>query len=302
MTKVSATTPQIKRFKATDNVDAILQAFNEDGVVILQGFLSAEQLTKFNSEVDPRLEHQRQNPPPSNLMKGSLALVLPPEQKRVHNLVGFSKVFRHEILNHEPMHEISRRVFAPLGDYWLASAAVIDNAPGTPGQIWHRDEPARPIFRTDPDRPEGLINFFTALTDFTSESGATQFIWGSHRRVEVGVPDADHPIVQAEVKAGDSILLSGKMVHRGGRNSATDFYRRSLSLAICPCVLTPYEASNYLPRRVVETMTPLAQRMVAWGTPRFPPPYQIGMWTINMNDLGVEMGLKSNQPVVDDDE
>ncbi|GFF57464.1 hypothetical protein IFM51744_09221 [Aspergillus udagawae] len=301
MTGTSAT-PQIKRFRVTDNVDTILQAFKEDGVVILQGFLSDEQLAKFNSEVDPRLAHQRQGNPPMNLMKGSLASVLPPEQKRVHNLVGFSKVFRHEILNHGLMHEISRRVFAPLGDYWLASGAVIDNAPGTPEQIWHRDEPSLPIFRTEPDRPEGLINFFTALTDFTTESGATQFIWGSHRRVEVGVPDADHPVVQAEVKAGDSILLSGKMVHRGGRNSATDYYRRSLSLAICPCVLTPYESSNYLPRRVIESMTPLAQRMVAWGTVHLPPPYQIGMWTMNMNDLGVEMGLKSNQPLLDDNE
>jgi hypothetical protein len=33
--------------------------------------------------------------------------------------------------------------------------------------------------------------------------------------VEIGQPDAEHPIVIAEVKAGDSILLGGRMVHRG---------------------------------------------------------------------------------------
>jgi verruculogen synthase len=82
-----------------------------------------------------------------------------------------------------------------------------------------------------------------------------------------------------------------------GRNNARNFHRRALSLAIHPCVLTPYEANFHIPRRIVQTMTPLAQRMIGWRTANIPPPFDIGMWTLNMQELGEQMGLKSNQPL-----
>ncbi|KAF7597146.1 hypothetical protein BBP40_009484 [Aspergillus hancockii] len=301
----SGTEPQIKRFSVTADPDTIFQAYQEDGVVIIQGFLSPEQLDKFNREVNPRLAHQRQGYQPSlkaRLMEGSLSALLPPQQKRVHNLAGFSKVFRHDILNHGLMHELCRRAFAATGDYWLSSGAVIENGPGTPEQGWHRDQPSYPVIQAGPGTAEGMVNFFTALTDFTAEAGATQFMHGSHK--VVGIPDGDpnHPMLIAEMKAGDSVLLSGKLVHRGGLNNTSDFFRRALSLAISPCVLTPYESSIHLSRPLVESMTPLAQRMIAWRSASIPPPYQIGMWTLNMNEVGEEMGLKYNQPYDEDEE
>jgi verruculogen synthase len=242
MTNPSDTKPQIKRFFVTADPDAIFKAYQEDGVVIIKGFLNLEQLANFNREVDPHLERQRHGNRPSKakLMEGSLASILPPQQKRVHNLVGFSKVFRHDILNHGLMHVLCRRAFSVTGDYWLASGAVIDNGPGTPEQIWHRDQPSYPVIQMGPGSAEGLVNFFTALTDFTARAGATQFLWHSHK-VD-GIPDGDpnHPIVLAEVKAGDSILLSGKMVHRGGDNSTLNFFRRSFPL------LFPHRCSRHL--------------------------------------------------------
>ncbi|OGE48059.1 hypothetical protein PENARI_c033G07768 [Penicillium arizonense] len=304
MTIPSHTNPQIKRFSVVADPDTIFQAYQDDGVVIIEGFLNAEQLANFNREVNPHLERLRHGNQPSKakLMEGSLASLLPPQQKRVHNLVGFSKVFRHDVLNHDLMHELCRRAFSVTGDYWLASGAVIDNGPGTPKQIWHRDQPSYPVIQVGPGSAEGLVNFFTALTDFTAKAGATQFLWHSHK-VD-GIPDGDsnHPMVIAEVKAGDSILLSGKMVHRGGDNSTPNFVRRSLSLAISPSVLTPYESTVHLPRPLVESMTPLAQRMIAWRSANVPPPFQIGMWTLNMNEVGEEIGLKCNQPYEEDEE
>jgi verruculogen synthase len=49
-------------------------------------------------------------------------------------------------------------------------------------------------------------------------------------------------------------------------------------------------------------MTPLAQRMIAWRSANVPPPFQIGMWTLNMNEVGEEIDLKFNQPYEEDEE
>ncbi|KAL4928046.1 phytanoyl-CoA dioxygenase family protein [Aspergillus undulatus] len=294
--------PQIKRFSNTDDRDTIFKALEEEGVVIIKNFLTGEQVSKINRDVDPLVARQREGPSPLKPMEGSLAALLPPQQKRVHNLTGVSKVFRQDILNHELVHDLCRRFFPSTEDYWLLTAAIIDHGPGTPPQVWHRDWLSHPMVRSGPDDPGMLISFFTAMTDFTAESGATEFVSGSHKVVELSPPDAAHPMMLAEMKAGDCFLTSNKMVHRGGANNTTDYYRRGMSLAFMSCVFTPYEATTNLPRKLVESMTPLAQQMIAWRTGRTARERGIGKWTINMNDMAEEMGLKCNQPYDDDDD
>jgi verruculogen synthase len=170
----SALQPHIQRYPVTAGSAAIIQALQDDGVVIIEGFLTPEQVEKFNDEVNPRLDAiQQGGNTDKGSLKGSLANRLPVQQRRVHNLAGFSRTFRHDILNHELMHAICQKTFEVSGDYWLASGAVIDNSPGTPEQILHRDQPSYPVLKTGPTAPQGLVNFFTALTDFTKESGAT---------------------------------------------------------------------------------------------------------------------------------
>ncbi|KAL4930453.1 phytanoyl-CoA dioxygenase family protein [Aspergillus undulatus] len=292
---------QIKRFAVTADPAAISKAFQEDAVVIIEGFLTPVQVAKLNADLDPLFARQRAAPPEKPLMASALSSILPPQQKRVHNLVGVSRVFRHEILNHPLMHDLCKRTFAPLGEYWVATSGAIENGPGTPEQVWHRDMSVHPVLRPIPDAPEMMMNFFTALTDFTVESGATQHIMGSHKLADVRPPDAEHPVALGIVKAGDSIVIGSGMVHRGGLNATSDFYRRSLALVFYPCHLTPYEASTHLPRRLVESMTPLAQRMIGWRSVHPEPDGKgLGLWTVNTNDLGTEMGLASDLP--EDDE
>ncbi|RFU74757.1 oxygenase [Trichoderma arundinaceum] len=203
--------PQIQRFPVTAEGAAVYKALADDGVVIIEGFLSPEQVAKLNHDVDPRLATLRQA---KRIEKAAqpeidviwMADILEPQVKRVHNLTDFSKVFRHDILNHELMHEVSRRAFKESGDYWLGYGAVIENGPGTPEQFWHRDQPNYALVKGGPDAPEGMLNFFTALTDFTPETGMTQYIWGSHKLAELGEPDTEHPVVFTELKAGDTAI------------------------------------------------------------------------------------------------
>ncbi|RYP10941.1 hypothetical protein DL764_000377 [Monosporascus ibericus] len=315
MTVQSKPQPQIQRLPVTGEAAAVHKALADDGVVIIEGFLSPVQVAKLNGDVDPRLAALQQGEktmkPPTQVSPSPripdlpqpraspsywMADLVPPQVKRVHNLVDFSKVFRHEILNHELMHDVCRMAFEESGDYWLGAGAVIESGPGTQEQYWHRDQPNYALLKAGPGTAEGMLNFFTALTDFTPETGITQYIWGSHKLVEMCKPDTEHPVVFSELKAGDTAVVSGKIVHRGSTNATLDSYRRALALMIVPGILTPFDATCHLPQRVVETMTPLAQRMVGRRSLTIPPPSSVGIWCLNMTEVGEQIGLKSNQP------
>jgi verruculogen synthase len=304
MTLQSVPSPKIQRFSADADPETVWKAVQADGVAIIEGFLSADQVAQVNKDVDPPLHELRKKEgtikkAPDGLPSYWMADRVPECVQRVHNIVGFSKVFRHDILNHKLLHGICERAFEPSGDYWLGYGTVIDNGPKTELQPWHRDQPNYPLLRSGPDAPEGMLNFFTCLSDFTRETGVTEYMWNSNKRVEIGEVDDEHPVVWEEVKAGDTAVLSGKMVHRGSAN-LSDIWRRALPIMIVPGVLTPFDATCHLSREMVETMTPLAQRMVGRRSIKIPPPSRIGIWSLNMKELGQEMGLKTNQPDLSD--
>ncbi|KAG5913188.1 hypothetical protein E4U53_004969 [Claviceps sorghi] len=145
-----------------------------------------------------------------------------------------------------------------------------------------------------------MLNFFTALTDLDHETGRTQYVWGSNKRQELGTPDAQHPVEHVALKAGDTTIVGGKVTHRGSANLSAKF-RRAMPIMIVPSILTPFDATCHLSRELVETMTPLAQRMVGRRSVMIPPPGTIervrtGIWCLNMRELGEQLGLKSNQP------
>jgi verruculogen synthase len=298
MTRSTPSKAHIQRVPLSAGADKVIKAFRDDGVVIIEGFLSSEQVRRLNSEIDPYVARLR-DPAycPDHSFNSSLAKMLPSQQKRVHNLAGKSPTFRYDVLNHQLMHEVAAAIFEPVGDYWAVSSVVLDNAPGTPGQPWHHDQRISPLFNNTGDAPESFINFFTALTDFTEESGATQFLWHTHKMEGILEPDEDHPVMTADIKAGDTVLLSGKIVHRGGANDTENFTRRAFSLVFQPSIFTPYESNLHLSRQLVESMTPLAQKMIGWRTVKPAAPFDIGLWTVDMDDVSKVMGLESNKPL-----
>ncbi|KAI1658833.1 putative oxygenase [Daldinia decipiens] len=319
MTVQSKVHPQVQRFPITADPATVWKAIADDGVAVIESFLTLEQVASLNKDVDPPLfklrEREKRDMPPTKALPSPwnpdkpqaqlspsylMADLVPPEVNRVHNLVGFSKTFRHDMLNHEMLHGLCRLAFKDSGDYWLGYGAVIENGPGTKEQPWHRDQPNYGLLKSGPDAPEGMLNFFTALTDCTPETGRTQYIWGSNRWIELGVPDADHPVVFSELNPGDTAILSGKIVHRGSANN-TNTFRRALATMIIPGILTPLDATCNLSRNLVETMTPLAQRMVGRRSITIAPPSSIGIWCLNMREVGEQMNLKTNQPDMEEE-
>lgn len=284
--------PGIRRIKASDGSEAILHTLREDGCVIIRDALSLELIQRLNQEVEPQLEKggdQRDD----DIIKEGHGM----KTRFMNSLTLHSKSFRDEVLNQPLIHGICEGTFREeSGDYWLGTATIIEIGPGEKAQPVHRDSlGAFPMFkRMGVNAPEAMLNFFIALNEFKDENGATRAIPGSHKWPDFTVPGHLDQTVPAEMQPGDMFVFTGKVLHAGGSNSTKDSYRRGLSVTFQAAYLTPAEAPYNIPRKVIESMTPLAQKMVAWRSVNPLTPF--GLWRMGFNELGAEMGLKSNQP------
>jgi ectoine hydroxylase-related dioxygenase (phytanoyl-CoA dioxygenase family) len=271
--------------------DAIFAVLQEDGCVIIEGFLSPDEVKAFNSEIDPLMKKWELGQ--NSMQEGYLA-----GMKQLSSLPLFSKTFRDDLMNHELLHEICEKAFGPeSGDYWLTTSSVLETEPGYGGQELHREHDGLPICTTlGKQAPEAMLNFLTALTEFTAENGATRVVPGSHLWDDYSLNLPAHEAIPAEMKAGDAVLFSGKTLHGAGRNQSKDTHRRGFPLIMQSCQFTPVEAAVAIPRSLVETTTPLAQKMVGW---RSVSAKGVEIWTYDLKDLARGLKLKSDVPSKD---
>uniref|UniRef100_A0AC62AEC1 DhiD n=1 Tax=Penicillium TaxID=5073 RepID=A0AC62AEC1_9EURO len=271
--------------KATSS-DEIVQILEEDGVVIVESFLSSDLVQKLNDELDPHLAALY------DPVSGESAYH-PVTTKQMNDLPARSQTFRQDLLNNTLIHKVCEGFYGPtVGDYWMSHGGVLERGPGTPIQSLHRDEAVFPaIHSLSGSGPPVMLHFFIALSDFTAENGATQFIPGSHKWADFNDNGTRDQAVTAILKAGEMVIFTGKTVHCGGANSTKDSVRRALGMNFHPWYVTPYENFYNTPREVVESMTPLAQRMIGWRT-LHPHSHSFGWWLIRNAEAGQALGLK----------
>ncbi|OJJ99912.1 hypothetical protein ASPACDRAFT_119783 [Aspergillus aculeatus ATCC 16872] len=285
----------LRRVAAHEGAPKILQVLKEDGAVIIRGFLNQNLFQKLNKEMEDELAKRplicEHNGEWVSGLAGS-------QTRRLNQLPAFSPTFRQEILNHPLFHEICEPLFGTHGcDYWMNTATVVQIGPGNAAQSLHRDQELYPVFNPiGKDAPEALVNFFCALSTFTDENGATRVIPGSHQWDDftTDVTRCVPQTIPAEMEAGDCLLFSGKTVHGGGANRSKDNVRRGMALGVQATYLTAEENYQHIPREIVESMTPLAQKMIHWRSSYCPG--GAGLWQINGTELANEIGLKANQP------
>jgi ectoine hydroxylase-related dioxygenase (phytanoyl-CoA dioxygenase family) len=140
-----------------------------------------------------------------------------------------------------------------------------------------------------PAAPEAIVNFLIALTDFTDENGATRVIPGSHKWADYddrGTPEMTIPV---EMKAGDAVFYSGKMVHGGGANRTTDQYRRALTIPLILGFLTPEDALPLVvDRELIRPLPQRVQRLLGFRSHFFGG---APIWQVNGRDIGDYLGL-----------
>lgn len=286
MTTLDATLQRVSRSTSVEKIREIVAG---DGGVIIEGLLTADQVARFNTEIEVPLQA---------LAPGSeheLEIVQEfhgANTKRLTNLVTHSPVFRSEIIDHDLVHALCEATFLEeSGTYWMTTAQVIEIGPGNRPQMLHRDlENWYPFVGMGPAGPEITLNFLIALTDFTEENGATRVIPGSHQWPDFEDRGTPEQTIPATMKAGDALFISGKTVHGGGANVTADQYRRGVSFAFNPGFLVGEEAYPFLvDRDVVRTLPERVQRILGFRSQY--PLGSPGLWQVDYRELGDYLGL-----------
>ncbi|TXH59565.1 MAG: phytanoyl-CoA dioxygenase family protein [Burkholderiaceae bacterium] len=290
MSKTSA--PVIERVNSASTPEDVWKVVERDGGVIIEQLFDPATVGAFNAEIDGPL---------AGLTPGGQIPDYVPffgaNTKRLTNMIVVSETFRNTIIQNPLVLGIADHVMHRVCDsYWMTSAQVIEIGPGNAAQYLHRDMANYPIFMPQgPASPEVVINFLCAMTDFTEDNGATRVIPGSNAWADYFDPEpatcADMTI-PAEMKAGDVLLISGKVVHGGGANRTADQYRRALALAFSPGFLMPEEAAPLLvPLDLARTLPPRTQQLLGFRSFHNRSHYGGSLWQHNFVELADHLGL-----------
>ncbi|UTT50905.1 MULTISPECIES: phytanoyl-CoA dioxygenase family protein [Rhodococcus] len=285
----STASQQLRAVADTTPVEEILAIVEEDGGVIIEQFLTPEQVQRFNAEIDPKLaglDAGSKNSDPA------IAGFHGNNTKRLTNLITHSKTFREEVVAHDLVAALADAVFlADAGSYWMSTAQTIEIGPGNKAQVLHRDlENFYTAVQAGPRGPEVTINFLTALTDFTDENGATRVIPGSNKWPDFTDRGTPEMTIPAEMKAGDTLFISGKVVHGGGHNRTSDFYRRAVAWTFQPGYLTPEEAYPFIvDLELAKSLPERVQRYIGFRSQY--PTGSPGLWQVDYDELAHHIGL-----------
>lgn len=272
--------------------------------MIIEGFLTADQMQRFGSEIAHGMEEIGAATAVEGLKEGDALYELVGEKtKRLGQLAVASSVFRHEFLEHDLMHALLEKVFVegPMDGYWMNASEVIELAPGSKPQPLHRDQELYPAWnRAGPTMPEAICNFFSALTPFTALNGATQVAPGTHLDLRFGNtldPNApDYSAVEtipAIMNPGDCAFFSGKLLHGAGWNQTSSEHRRGLAMSFIRSMLMPEQAHPLsVPRHIAGSMAYRGQAMLGFRS-QWPVNGQSHAfyWSHQNTDIGNYIGL-----------
>ena len=197
---------QLHHLPADAKSSTIVAAVQQDGAVILDDVLSEGFITALREETDPYMEHTSNG---EDHFAGH-------HTTRTGGLLVRSEKCR-ELIEHQTILNPCNEFLAPYCErVQLHLTQIIRIRPGETAQTIHRD---RWAWGKHLSHLEPQFNTIWAITDFTSENGATQVVPGSTQW-----PDDQEikpeQITQAEMKAGSVLVYSGSVFHGGGANTS----------------------------------------------------------------------------------
>ena len=285
----------IQQVPVAAGLDAIFDAYQADGCVVIKGFLSPTEVEMINREVQPALDILSPGKPGFQLEE-----FLGRHTKRLP-ITPYSQTFRDGPLESDLLHALSERVFveAPGDGYHFNCAQIIELGPGSKAQPLHRDQDLWPFWKYVPQSgPEACVNFLCALTPFTEVNGATRAAPRTHRDTDQGTISTTQT-VPVEMEPGDALFFSGRLVHGGGENTTNEL-RRGLTMHIARNGLMTEEAHPLtIPHAIANTMSYRAQAMFGfrstWPIDQGPVS---AFWANNFNEIGEHLGMTKKQPVI----
>ena len=243
---------EIKHVSIDTPIERILEILDEDAGLIIDNFLSDQDLESIKNDLKPYL----------NVTRNGQDEFTGFETKRVGALMARSKTCQDLAL--DPL--INQMADSFLGphceSYQLHFTSAIQIGPGESSQILHRDRGVWGGYI--PRKIETQFSTVWAINDFTKENGATQVVPGSHKWHKDREPLPEE-IAYAEMKAGSVFIYTGSVLHGGGTN-VTEQPRLGVFLHYAPSWLRQ-EENQYLscPPEVAKDFSPELRSLIGYS-------------------------------------
>ena len=243
---------EIKHVSIDTPIETILEILDEDAGLIIDNFLSDQDLESIKNDLKPYL----------NVTRNGQDEFTGFETKRVGALMARSKTCQDLAL--DPLiNQMAESFLGPhCESYQLHFTSAIQIGPGESSQILHRDRGVWGGYI--PRKIETQFSTVWAINDFTKENGATQVVPGSHKWNKDREPSPEE-IAYAEMKAGSVFIYTGSVLHGGGTN-VTEQPRLGVFLHYAPSWLRQ-EENQYLscPPEVAKDFSPELRSLIGYS-------------------------------------
>jgi len=271
----------------------MLDALAEDGGVIVEGMFATSTIRAMADAVETASVRFAPGGATQGLGQAGKPFV-GANTIRFSSLGKMSPAF-FEMLDNDVYRALADAILLPnCGSYWVNSGQAMLIGPGSPAQMLHRDcmnwsQYCMPLW---PNCPEVTLSAMIALEDVTEELGATRVIPGSHKGEKYGESWDQAETVPAELKIGDALIYSGKVVHGGGANRTKDRWRKAMHLSFLVGWLTPEESSpiDYTDEELAHC-SPRVQRVLGHRSYDPRPLFGGGLWLRHANKIEDQTGV-----------
>ncbi len=119
----------IEHIHASEDSEKMVAALQRDGAVIVEDFLDADLLSRFNADVDPLMDVTPRGG--SAMFNDFFTWFYGPQTRTITGLAGKSRVFATEVLTHPLYRAICDEILLPsCACYRLNVAQLLDRGPG----------------------------------------------------------------------------------------------------------------------------------------------------------------------------
>ena len=242
----------LSHLSANASSEAISEAIQSTGAVVVDDLLPAELVGQLRSELAPYLAAAASGGDEF----GGLAT------KRIGALMARSPACRELVLDRRVLGACDLYL-KPYGDgYQLHFTQAVQIGVGQGAQPLHRD---RGVWGRYLNRSiETQFSTIWAVDEFTAENGATQIVPGSHLWEAAREPEPTESVA-ATMRAGSVLLYNGSVLHGGGANR-TEVSRLGVLLHYCPSWLRQ-EENQYLscPPEIARDLTPELRALMGYS-------------------------------------
>jgi hypothetical protein len=277
----------LQHVSANAPLNDILGVLDQDGGVVIEGMFPVATIQAMAEAIVTASRRFRPGAATQGIGQAGKAFV-------GHNTIRFSSLGKlspsfFDMLDNPLYRELADAVLLPnCGSYWVNTGQAMLIGPGSHAQMLHRDclnwpQYCAPLW---PNCPEITLSAMIALDDVDAAVGATRVIPGSHKWQDFSDNGTAEQTVPAEMRPGDALVYSGKVVHGGGANTTSDRWRKAMHLSFVVGWLTPEESSplDYSDDELAQCSARV-QRVLGHRSYDPRPHYGGGLWLRNANKI-----------------